>query len=274
MDGKMPEILQDFSIDTLCDAIQENRRALHMLGCSLPGTDIRDDAEVSWCITDLREPFFNCVYRTNIKRGHTDAVIEDAMSRARARHVGLWWFIGLDTRPAGIVKKLKARGFLPDEVTGMALDLNKINRAVCPEDLKITPVRDMETLKIWCRIAVIGFDTPEEIKEDWFKWYSDIGLKPDGPFRHYLGWWNGEPVATASLLLAEGVAGIYNVATLPGMRRRGVGINITCEPLQDALNAGYRIAILQASKQGRNIYHKTGFQDCCKLMSYIWEPKY
>jgi len=274
MDGNMPEILQDFSKDILCEAIQRNRRALHAFGCALPGTDVRDDAEVSWCITSLREPFFNCVYHTNIRRGHTDAIIEEAMSCARARHVGLWWFIGLDTRPAGIARNLKARGFLPNEVMGMALDLTKINRAVCPADLKITPVTDRATLKIWCRIAVAGFATPEEIKEDWFQWYAGIGLKPDGPFRHYLGWWKGEPVATASLLLAEGVAGIYNVATLPQMRQRGIGINITCVPLENALKAGYRIAILQASKQGSPIYHKIGFQDCCKLMSYIWEPKY
>jgi hypothetical protein len=268
-----PGVLQDFSLDVLCDAIQRNRRALHAFGCNRPEADVRDDEEVSWCITSLREPFFNCVYRTEIKRGHSDDVIEEAMSQATSRGVGLWWFIGLDTRPAGIAKNLKARGFKPDEVTGMALDLTRIDTGICRlTEMEIKPVTDLETLQTWCRIAVTGFEMPEEIKGDWFQWYSDIGLDLEGPVLHFLGWWKGEPVATSSLLLAEGVAGIYNVATVPQMRRHGAGFDITCEPLKIARRSGYRVAILQASKQGRSVYRKIGFKDCCKLMSYVWEP--
>lgn len=269
-----PGILQDFAPDVLCDAIQRNRRALHAFGCRRAGTDVRDDVEVSWCITELREPFFNCIYRTNIRRGHVDAIIEDAMARAKARNVHLWWFIGSDTRPAGIAENLKAHGFYANRVTGMALDLQSIDGVSLPQsNLEITAVKEKDTLKIWSRVAVAGFEIPEELKDDWFKWYGDIGVDPGSSIQHYLGWYDGEPVATASILLAEGTAGIYNVAVLPQSRCRGLGSNITLYALREARNRGYRIAVLQASRQGLSIYRRIGFQECCKLMSYVWEPK-
>jgi len=264
-------VLQDFSLDVLCKAIQRNRQALHALSRLWPGADIREDDEVSWCITGLREPFFNCVYRTNIKRGHVDAIIEDAMARAKSRNVHLWWFIATDTHPANIAKNLKAHGFFPNRVTGMALDLFTINSELSElANLKITAVRDPDTLRLWSRIAVTGFEMPEEVEGDWFNWYGNIGLGPGLPIQHFLGWWNGEPAATASLLLAEGVAGIYNVAVVPQKRRLGLGLGMTMQPLREARNMGYRIAILQASQQGLSVYRRIGFQECCKLMSYVW----
>lgn len=264
-------VLQDFSKGTVIEAIQSNRKSLHAFSCSWPQVDVRDDDEVSWCITDLREPFFNCVYRTNIKREHVNTIIEDAMARAKSKNVHLWWFIGTNIRPANIEKYLKTHGFIPDEVSGMALDLQVMNEAVPgPENFEIRRVRDADGLRLWCRIAVTGFEMPEEVQGDWIKWYGNIGVGPDAPIQHYLGLIDGVPVATASLLPAGGVAGIYNVATIPAMRRQGVGFAITLQPLRDARDDGFRIAVLQATKKGHNIYRKIGFRDCCKLRSYIW----
>ena len=42
-------------------------------------------------------------------------------------------------------------------------------------------------------------------------------------------------------------------------------------PLVDALQMGYRIGILQASKGGYNVYRRLGFQDFGNLSVYLWE---
>lgn len=96
-----------------------------------------------------------------------------------------------------------------------------------------------------------------------------LGFAEESPFAHYAGRLGGEVVATASLSLAAGVAGIFNVVTLPEARRRGFGTALTLAALRDARRRGYRICILQSSTMALGIYRRLSFERYSTYSLYV-----
>ena len=95
-----------------------------------------------------------------------------------------------------------------------------------------------------------------------------MGIGHGLPLHHLLGRLDGRPVATASVLLDGGIAGVYDVSTVPGARRRGIGTALTVAALQLGRADGYEIAFLQPSAMGRRLYERLGFRECCVCRVY------
>ena len=109
---------------------------------------------------------------------------------------------------------------------------------------------------------------PEFVTERLFEACSVLGLAEERPFGHYVGRLGGEVLATASLSLAAGVAGIFNVVTLPGARGRGRGTTLTLAALRDARKRGCRIGILQSSAMALGVYRCLGFERYSTYLVY------
>lgn len=71
------------------------------------------------------------------------------------------------------------------------------------------------------------------------------------------------------MVLDSGVAGIYAVATIPEVRRKGIGEIMTVMPLNEARQNGYRVGILQSSSLGYSLYKKIGFKEVCKFYLFF-----
>jgi GNAT superfamily N-acetyltransferase len=212
------------------------------------------------------------VLRARLEPGRVDTAIEMAIARYRQRGVPMAWWTGPVTRPADLGERLLAHGLTPEEgLTGMAVDLLTIREDLpTPHDLTIERVGDMETLKAWSRVLAAGFGVPDFVGEAFLDWFTSLGVEAHLPWRFYLGKLDGEPVATAAMFLSAGVAGIYDVATLPEARRQGVGAAITLAPLREAWALGYRVGILHASEIGLGVYQKIGFRAYCPIGQYVW----
>jgi ribosomal protein S18 acetylase RimI-like enzyme len=270
----MTEILRDLSKSALIEAIEANLFEMWRLAPHLSAAEVHDGTDLLWCLTDIPFPLFNSVLRARLEAEEADRAIEAAVSRCRSRGVPMLWWAGPTTRPTDLGARLVAQGFLQGEdMPGMAADLLTLPDKPQTPGLAIERARDMEALEHYYRVMARVFEAPDYTRSGFLEFLSLGGFGPQAPFRSYVGWLEGEPVATSTLFLGAGVAGIYNIATLPEDRRRGIGTAITLAPLWEARARGYRVAVLQSSQSGYGLYRRIGFRQVCTVSTYVWSPE-
>jgi ribosomal protein S18 acetylase RimI-like enzyme len=254
-------------------SIQANWEAYHYCLGRSPKVELSMGRYLSWLVTDLPDHFMNLVVSTGLPSEGIDDLIESALVHFRSKNVRkLSWLAHAGLPFTEMHKAMLTHGltFRESFATKMAVNLASLPESLPTHpDLKIVPVGDECALRQWIHVASIGFKISEKFEKVWYDFFADAIFNPQ--FQTYLALLNGKPVGTSQLFLSEGVAGIYNVTCIPEARGRGIGSAITLAPLLHAREMGYRIGILQASKQGYNIYRRLGFQDLGDLSVYLWE---
>ncbi len=268
----MPEILTDFSNSVVSKAVEDNGVDCCLSWAAWPGMELRQDEQTVWTITDVPFPFFNNVFRARISDGEVDHAIAKATTRARDRNVPMFWWTGPTTEPDDLGKRLEANGFAHGfEAAAMAVELDALEeRKPAPENLAIEEVSDVEMLKAWCSVMTDVYAFPDFAAETWYNILAHLGLGPEKPLRHFLALVGNIPVATASLFLGAGIAGVSSIATLPDHRRQGIATALVLETLQVAKPLGYRIGTLFSSPAGVEMYRKIGFREFSKGNCYVW----
>jgi GNAT superfamily N-acetyltransferase len=255
-------------------AIEENGEEFLVALGRAAGAQERDDGRVRWVIGEIPIDYHNCAVRADLSPQEADGVIAESLDLFRAHGAPGSWHVGPSMRPADIAGRLLAHGFTygGDDV-GMAVELSVLPGGVpAPEDFEIERVTDEEGLSAWEDALGRGFgEGPREAV--WVaEMYRRMGLGDDVPWRYYLGRLGGEPVATSTLFLGAGVAGIYFVSTVEEARRRGIGAATTLAPLREAREMGYRIGVLGSSEMGYPVYRRLGFEEYCRIGLYEWRP--
>jgi predicted GNAT family acetyltransferase len=235
--------------------------------------ELHEEPNLMWTLTNVPFPLFNNVFRAKLAPEDVEAKIEAAIARADARGVPMAWWTGPTTRPADLGTRLEKRGFAhAADAPMMAIDLHDLEENPhAPSDLKIDEALDVAALEVWNRVVTAVYEFPDFARRPWLDMHASLGLGPKRAWRHFTGAIDGEVVATASLFLGAGVAGIANVATVEAVRRRGIATALTFGLARVARNMGYRIGILFSSEMGEEMYRKLGFTEYAKGSLYIWE---
>jgi GNAT superfamily N-acetyltransferase len=257
----------------LAGAIEANDAEFLMALGRAGGAEVRDDARLRWVLGGSPVDYHHCVVHADLEPGAVDGAVTEVLERFRAYGRPGTWHVGPSSRPADLGDRLKSRGFAGGwSDVGMAADLERLpEETPVPEGLEIARVRDRPGLDAWVRARAL--DPEGETESRWVAaMYARLGLGDGGPWRHYLGRLGGQPVATATLFLAAGVAGVYFVLTVPAARRRGVGTAITLAALREARDLGYRTGVLGASGLGLPVYQRLGFEEHCRIAVYEWRP--
>jgi len=242
---------------------------LAVLLTGILGAFLRREPDVIVYCSGLRSPLLNGVLGPRFTAENVSRRVESIMAEFKNRQMPVRWILGPSSSPANLGDLLMKRGLLRTwGIPGMALDLSTLDREPLPKGLEIQEVASQKSLRTCCDTLAEGFGFRDEIKRGCSDSCVNYGMSPTQ--RWFLGYLNGKPVATSLLVLHEGIAGIYCVATIPEARGRGIGSAITREPLIASKAAGYQVAVLEASEMGLPVYRKLGFEQLVEFKTYTW----
>lgn len=196
-------------------------------------------------------PGFSCVLPLDDERNPEVRRLLDAHTMTRL----LPW-------KAPSASAVEQRGFTPHgALSYMVLgDLPKPTARPAVEIERVTTAADMIT---FTAVQVAGFgDTGEEF-DRWNKWLGEFNLRnlnhPDQTF--LIARLDGRPVGVTLLVYTGKLAGIYAVATLPELRKRGVSTALLRHAVDEARQRGCTGICLQVvqGSYAQALYRSLGF---------------
>lgn len=256
----------------LIEAMQENYITYFRVFAGLPGVTFEECEDIIW-FANADQPPGNTVLRTRLNSGHIEAQLERIMSQIGQDTDHIEWQILPGCQPADLAERLAARG-----LTGYAgmeyelVDLTTLpTRPATQANFRIEQVTNDQELTTWLHASAAGFETGIPGTQIYYDAYARHGFGSDAISLHYVGYLDDEPVTSSTLLLANGIAGIYDVSTPPPFRRQGFGGTITWDAMRVARDRGYRYAWLTSSAMAAGVYHKLGFSAYIRIPEYLWE---
>ncbi|MCA9873717.1 MAG: GNAT family N-acetyltransferase [Anaerolineales bacterium] len=266
----MTEIMSDLSQTSLATAVKANLYAFFAWMRNSAAATVHDSPQGFNWRTNIAHPWFNGMLSTLPPAADASHVIDETVNYFQAHDVpNFTWWLAPQLEPTAWSQHLLAYGFQYNNSTpGMAIDLAALPQPA-QHPLTIRPVEDRHMLTEWIDILKRGFGMPTPMASGFLSVLGDLGT--DLPIRQYLGYLNDRPVACSTLYLGAGVAGIYNVATVPEARCQGVGSAMTLAPLHEAHDLGYQAGILQSSDMGYGVYERLGFQKLCQVDYFYWQ---
>lgn len=277
--------------DALAEAVQGNLFALfRAMAQVLPGAEIVEDGALSYHHAFPSNPMFKGVWGTRLSPEATETIIPQIIDWFKARNAPyFFWWTGLHTSPSDLGRHLQRHGMqdMAEQMEnlaagikqtalgapGMVAELAQVDEALLhrtPPRFSIREVSDPVMLEDFKRVFVETYQIPEWAGQAWVDATVRVGIGQT-PWRMYVGYLDGQPVATNMLFNGAGAAGLYAVGVLPKAQGQGIGAAITLKPLLDARSQGERYAVLFSTEMGVPVYQRVGFRlTDIRINRYLW----
>lgn len=223
-----------------------------------PGARLTDTPTRLFVETPVPQPPYNTVFRF-LDDGVRDlpAQVDEVLAHYQPRPVTLAWVVH-PSSPPGVRECLEAHGLImAEELFGMAADL-----AALDLDVEVAPGVDvveataedaaewMEMVEVRYGLDAVGSSFVRQVMEE------NIG---------HARWWmakvDGVPASKVVLHVADGVAGIYGVATFEAGRGKGLATALTKHALRVAHASGCELGVLHSTPMAQELYRSIGFRD-------------
>ena len=168
---------------------------------------------------------------------------------------------------------LADRGFgSHGSMPAMAVDIDRLAPTSLPAGYRFERVTTEDEGEEWAARFAIGYELPVPVARLFSPALIEVDPASDAPVQFFVVRKGDAIVGTSVLYLADGVAGVYCVATVPEERGKGLGAHATAEPLRLAHGLGYRVGVLQSSEMGHGVYRRLGFEDVGGVPIYVRVP--
>lgn len=289
---KSDPILTNATDEELGLAVFENLYALfRAMSAHLPGGQLIEREDVSRHLTFPTNPMFKGVWKTHLTENEADKTIDEMIAWFQGQDAPyFFWWTGGNTTPKDLEERLAkrgmismaeqtqelAKGILSTEQGSpcMVAELGGMNETVLSKTPAGFIIREAETeadVYDFKKVFVETYQIPEWTGQAWVDATITIGIGKT-PWRMFVGYLDGKPVATNMLFNGGGVASVYAVATTPSAQGKGIGAAITLKPLLEARDKdGYKYGVLFSSEMGIKVYERIGFRlTNLRINRYLW----
>jgi hypothetical protein len=184
----------------------------------------------------------------------------------------MWWWLLQDAIPERVLESLQ-QAKMKDlgEISGIYMELDQLVTTPKTKDIRICEVTTENDYRTFIDIYCKTFEISGGNKNHSYQRLRSYGN--NGPCKHYLGYYEDIPACTLTTYQHENALGVYNGATLPSFRKKGLLTSI----LQQALFAGitngsrYSTGLLMASAMASGTCEQLGFKKVCRIRPFLKE---
>jgi GNAT superfamily N-acetyltransferase len=144
-----------------------------------------------------------------------------------------------------LLSRLNRRGYQPVEHSSVLVRPTDLSLRPASSPIRVRLV-DPEEAGLWSRVASQGWGSESTEVADFIEQFGQVTVRSRGIFS-FLAELDGQPIATASLCVGEGVALLAGASTIPAGRRQGAQRALLEARLQFAAELGIGLAMMVAN---------------------------
>jgi len=206
----MREILKDCSDPNIVMAMETNWCNVIAQWGQSSRAHVKKSPDHLAVVSSIPFGSLNSVCLAQLTPENVDEKITEIIGYYKSHGVPFRWFVGPSTKPPDIAKHLEQHGFKHSWTRPcMAVELNQLEADVPkPDNFAVEPVKDVEAMSEWAHVLRLGDEGSDSSERNWYTFEVDLGFSETLGRYRYLGYLNGEPVATSLMYIDSGVAGI------------------------------------------------------------------